>query len=255
MSYTLDENQFDPLPDLWELVSSENASGFEISLLAAAPPPVMEEPDGLAIIGGLGDEVSDGSSGGDNLLGGEVNAVHFVDDAGNLNAFGMEVYVVTKGGDGNDTLEGTESNDSIMGLSGDDYLSSGGGDDTLVGGEGSDTFDGGGKTTIVLDYQDGVDKIVDHSGSIQSMPGAHNIILVTGPRKPPGWEDSPMMVYVVIPRMPRMTQDGPDTIIHIEKFFGDAESPKKDGYEIRLIGVEMSVIDFDDFVHRPMPHP
>jgi serralysin len=103
------------------------------------------------ITGGLGNTVINGLAGNDYLDGG---------------AGADKLY----GGDGNDTLSGAADNDLIYGGAGNDSLSGGSGLDLLEGGTGNDILRGGlsadtflfnatSNSDIVMDFQDGADKI------------------------------------------------------------------------------------------------
>ena len=71
------------------------------------------------------------------------------------------------GGDGNDILYGSDNFDELYGGSDDDILDAGDGKDQLYGGSGSDIFitrkgdgaDGFTRTSVIHDFEDGIDKI------------------------------------------------------------------------------------------------
>jgi Ca2+-binding RTX toxin-like protein len=212
------------------------------------------------LIGGGGDDVLEGMSGGDTLVGGEGDDFYLVDDACDLVAEldneghdailtsisytlpgGIEdLHLVEwagdmnlSGNDGNNRITGSIGKNWLDGGAGDDWLKGAGGGDTLIGGGGQDTFDFGSPRTygvkgetVVLDFQDGVDKIVG------------------------GWHhtsNSPLGEYIF--EMPSLRQDGSDTIVTL--YFLDhpgAYQPNVISYDIRLVGVDVSLIDKSDFV-------
>ncbi|NJR39646.1 MAG: ExeM/NucH family extracellular endonuclease [Leptolyngbyaceae cyanobacterium CSU_1_4] len=66
------------------------------------------------------------------------------------------------GGNGNDTLVGDNGNDTLLGQISNDLLKGGNGDDLLDGGQGQDTLNGGnGRDRFVLRAGEGSDTIVD----------------------------------------------------------------------------------------------
>jgi Ca2+-binding RTX toxin-like protein len=106
---------------------------------------------------GSGDDVLYGLEGEDVLYG---EAGNDIIDGG---AQGDKLY----GGDGNDILYGSDNFDELYGEDGDDIIDGGDGKDRLYGGNGNDIFigrpgDGSGgflTTNVLLDFEDGVDKI------------------------------------------------------------------------------------------------
>ncbi len=140
------------------------------------------------ILGGGGDDTLNGSFGNDRLEGNDGNdrlmggggKDTLIGGAGDDEIFGGWDSSELLGGDGNDTLlakwgndrlEGNAGNDELFGGFGQDTLWGGDGDDTLHGGPGDDTLFGGegadrfafgisyGNQTV-MDFQDGVDKIL-----------------------------------------------------------------------------------------------
>lgn len=86
------------------------------------------------------------------------------------------------GGDGDDTLTGNDVANLLMGGAGADTLVGGAGSDTLVGGAGADKLEGGsgsdifrlsntgaGDPDVVVDFQDGIDRIGFADGQIGSI--------------------------------------------------------------------------------------
>ncbi len=120
------------------------------------------------LFGGLGDDELFGGDGGDKLYC----------DAGNDSAYGGMSNDAIWGGAGNDFLNGEPGNDHLLGEDGNDFLWAGIGKDTLNGGMGADTLQGGygaadefafvnfsevglapGTRDVILDFEDGIDKI------------------------------------------------------------------------------------------------
>jgi len=102
------------------------------------------------LLGGSGDDWLDGGSGDDTLLGGDGNDLL-------VGGSGLDRL---EGGAGNDRLEGGTGNDRLDGGSGNDTLVGGAGSDTLLGGDGADTFIFDGGRDLIIDFQDGIDRIL-----------------------------------------------------------------------------------------------
>ena len=106
---------------------------------------------------GEGDDTLYGGDGDDTLYG----------EAGNDTLYGGSGQDLLYGGDGNDILYGSDNFDELYGGSGDDILDAGEGKDQLYGGSGSDIFitrkgdgsDGFTRTSVIHDFEDGIDKI------------------------------------------------------------------------------------------------
>jgi VCBS repeat-containing protein len=94
---------------------------------------------------GEGNDVFDGSAGGDQAWG----------EAGNDALFGRAGHDSLVGGDGNDTLDGGADNDTLDGGAGNDILEGGEGDDSLRGGEGNNRINAGAGNDRVTAGDDG----------------------------------------------------------------------------------------------------
>jgi Ca2+-binding RTX toxin-like protein len=212
------------------------------------------------LIGGGGDDELEGMGGSDTLVGGEGDDFYLVDDAGDLvveldnegndailtsinytlpggiedlHLFEWAGDVNLSGNDGNNRLTGSGGKNCLDGGAGNDWLKGAGGGDSLFGGEGQDTFDFGSPRTygvmgetLVLDFQNGIDKIVG---------GWHYVT------------NSWLGEYIF--EMPLLRQDESDTIVTL--YFLDypgAYQTNVISYEIRLAGVDVSLIDESDFV-------
>lgn len=115
------------------------------------------------------DETITGGEGNDTIFGKGDDDLLF-GDAGKDRIFGGADEDSISGGAGNDVIFGGSEDDLLSGDAGNDRISGGDGDDllmgvtgrdTLIGGAGSDTFvfgNGDGRD-LVLDFDDGVDKI------------------------------------------------------------------------------------------------
>ncbi|MFO1049541.1 MAG: calcium-binding protein [Geminicoccaceae bacterium] len=120
------------------------------------------------IFGGLGRDTLLGGDGVDQLHGDSGNDTLKGGDGGDL-LFGEGDDDLVQGGDGYDHLSGGAGNDRLSGNGGKDQLDGGAGDDQLTGGAGSDRFivtPGGydlsgtrGQADVVLDFQNGVDRL------------------------------------------------------------------------------------------------
>lgn len=140
------------------------------------------------VLGDAGDDLIEGGKGNDTLLGQDGHDDIYGGDgrdtikggAGDEFIFGEADRDLLKGEDGNDYLVGGGDKDRILGQDGSDRLFGGPGKDTLIGGTGNDRLsDGAGandrmrgdagadlfimardnKRDIILDYEDGIDKI------------------------------------------------------------------------------------------------
>ena len=90
-------------------------------------------------------------------------------DAGLPGAFHPRT-IILRGGDGNDTINGSDRDDRIWGDNGDDVLTGSLGDDELQGGAGNDNLDGG----------TGKDRLFGDDGNDTLTGGAGNDILFGG---------------------------------------------------------------------------
>ena len=94
------------------------------------------------------------------------------------------------GSEGNDILRApSDAGHHLRGLGGDDQLFGAAGNDRLDGGKGTDTLQGGaGNDTYVLRHGDGgIDRIVDHQGSLDHRGAGHRL---QGPVGLEGWRRS-----------------------------------------------------------------
>jgi Ca2+-binding RTX toxin-like protein len=152
------------------------------------------------IVGGGGNDILDGKTGADNLIGGLGDDIYYVDNVGDivteqaggggdevrttLASYALDANVenltgllataqvltgnaldnVVAAGGGNDVLNGGGGDDTINGGAGNDALHGGIGRDTLHGGVGNDEFDIDGSTDAVAgevyDGGDGSDSLV-----------------------------------------------------------------------------------------------
>ena len=139
---------------------------------------------GDTLNGDAGDDVLDGWRGNDTLNGGEGDDLLYGSRGNDILLGGNgEGNDSLYGGSGNDSLDGEAGNDSLAGGMGNDELVGGAGNDTLKGWTGTDMMTGGagadlfvfnarfhkgGNTgfdsDIIIDFEDGVDKIKITSG-------------------------------------------------------------------------------------------
>ncbi len=115
--------------------------------------------DGIS--GNADDNRLSGMDGDDMLYGRDGNDKLFGGDGEDL-LFGENNDDLLVGGADNDELYGGFGDDKLYGDAGDDVLEGGLGDDVLIGGAGADEFTALGLhgTNKVIDFEDGVDKIV-----------------------------------------------------------------------------------------------
>jgi Ca2+-binding RTX toxin-like protein len=142
------------------------------------------ERDGT-VSGGSGDDVIDGSYGGDPngdvvdnddaILPGDTGNDDLIEaNGGNDSVLAGDGNDEVYGGTGNDTIDGGVGNDTLFGDSGNDTLEGGTGNDTMYGGEGNDTifagadddaiYGGDAQDTILVGNDDGTDIIVGGEG-------------------------------------------------------------------------------------------
>ena len=121
------------------------------------------------LVGGSGNDYLDGGPGNDYLFGAALGLREII-GPGLSSRPGGAAYPgngsnVLIGGTGNDYLETRYDSFNILdGGPGNDYLISGGDYDVLIGGAGNDTFDvSNGDQMKIMDFEDGVDKIMIHN--------------------------------------------------------------------------------------------
>ena len=113
------------------------------------------------------------------VFGGDGNDAIF-GGAGNDILWGEGGSDILIGGDGDDMIRGGSSqnvvagNDVLFGGAGNDWLSGGDETQTLIGGSGADVFESRGSAfgegvDVVIDFEDGVDKIAIQGGSADSV--------------------------------------------------------------------------------------
>jgi len=122
---------------------------------------VLGVSDGnLNILGTVKDDVLDGTAGEDRARGNNGNDIlNGLDGADDL--FGENGDDILNGGDSIDNLFGGNGNDTLNGGNGNDWLAGERGNDILIGDAGSDVFlfAQGGGSDIVMDFENGIDKI------------------------------------------------------------------------------------------------
>ncbi len=125
------------------------------------------DTDADLILGDAGDDILAGGTGNDNLGGGEGND-KLNGDSGNDYLEGGVGLDVLSGGDNQDTLYGGadndrllggKANDTLIGGSGNDWLNGEDGRDSLTGGTGQDTFVLAIGNDLILDFEDGIDRL------------------------------------------------------------------------------------------------
>jgi Ca2+-binding RTX toxin-like protein len=144
--------------------------------------------DGLDFLfGNAGNDILYGNAGNDRLNGGYGNDTLYggigndrlIGFTGNNRLFGGNNNDTLMGGVGNDVLHGDAGNDGLFGGSGNDTLNGGNGNDTLSGDKGDDTLQGGEGNDIfwiasgigrdlILDYENGVDRIELRNGLVEN---------------------------------------------------------------------------------------
>jgi Ca2+-binding RTX toxin-like protein len=109
-------------------------NGQEIANLRA------RDVHGIALFGGLGDDVLAGGTIGNSSWVGTPNGLTAIPNFA-IHGGGGNDHL--EGAQGNDTLDGGAGRDTLEGANGDDILAGGDEADILVGGTGNDTLDGG----------------------------------------------------------------------------------------------------------------
>lgn len=121
------------------------------------------------LFGRDGDDTLYGQDGSDRLIGGSGNDVllggdgsdRLIGRSGSDRLSGSTGDDWLYGGSGNDILLGGLGNDRLVGGAGNDMLNGGSGNNRLIGWSGRDIFviSRGGSRDLVLDFQDGIDRI------------------------------------------------------------------------------------------------
>src|SRR5205085_307061 len=134
----------------------------------------------------LVDNVGAGFSGTGNELN---NTILGATEGGTLSGLGGDDLLVARntqntvtlrGGDGNDTLDGSGWHTQMFGDAGNDLLISGGGDDTMVSGPGNDTLQGGRGTDTLIGGA-GNDTLTGDLGSADAPNAADHFIFQVTP--------------------------------------------------------------------------
>jgi Ca2+-binding RTX toxin-like protein len=149
-------------------------SGFDTASYASSSGYVYVNL--LTKTGVGGDAQGDTLDGIDKVIGTSFNDSFVADDTGN----------VFEGGAGNDYLVGGAGLDVLNGGTGDDNIEGGRGLDVLTGGAGADyfIFSRGDGPDVVMDFQQGVDKIILGTG-LNFLPFGHDLELLSGTELPP----------------------------------------------------------------------
>jgi Ca2+-binding RTX toxin-like protein len=132
-------------------------SGSSYVVFGTVPTLGTEGKDMLN--GTFGEDALYGRGGNDTIFGGEgVNTL--LGEDGNDVIYGGSQTDYINGGNGNDEIYAFEGNNTSYGGAGNDFIYSGSGDDLVLGGAGNDRmFLGGGKDIVVLQINNGVDRI------------------------------------------------------------------------------------------------
>jgi Ca2+-binding RTX toxin-like protein len=122
--------------------SGSAMTGLRLAIDGGAGSDVINGTDGAETLrGGDGDDMITGGGGSDVIEGGSGND-WMNGGAGNDTLRGSFGNDTLSGGDGNDSLDGGRSNDTLNGEAGDDSATGGHGDDVISGGDGMDSLDG-----------------------------------------------------------------------------------------------------------------
>ncbi|MEP6518792.1 hypothetical protein [Microcoleus vaginatus] len=132
-------------------------SGSSYVVFGKVPTKGTEGKDVLN--GTSGDDALYGRGGNDTIVGGEgVNTLLGEDGNDQINGGSQTDYI--NGGNGNDEIYAGGGNNTSYGGAGNDFIYSGSDDDLIVGGPGNDRiFLRGGKDIVVLQINNGVDRI------------------------------------------------------------------------------------------------
>jgi serralysin len=131
-----------------------------------APQPVGDR----ALTGTSGNDILQGGAGNDVLLGRDGNDVL-------IGGAGADILI---GGAGNDDLRGGDGHDLLMGGDGNDRLDGGNGNDVLIGGAGADTFVFTRGQDRIVDFEQGIDRILLDERLWTGLTSAADLLFVYG---------------------------------------------------------------------------
>ncbi|MFP4220109.1 MAG: calcium-binding protein [Phormidium sp.] len=150
-----------------ELAQLGNSAFRDAIALLGGDDVARNDDEGRIIFGNAGNDSIVGGAGNDTLAAGRDNDVLDGSSGDNI-LFGNLGEDTVTGGSGNDSLFGGQGDDVVIGGLGNDLLSGDRGRDTLTGGDGIDHFSLGASAEIgedvIVDFQDGVDKLRLASG-------------------------------------------------------------------------------------------
>ncbi len=128
-------------------------------------PPLDREFTGAegndTLIGGSGADLLLGRGGNDIMIGGA----------------GPDILI---GGAGHDDLRGGDGHDLLIGGDGDDRLDGGNGNDVLIGGAGADTFIFNRGHDHIVDFEQGIDRIILDARLWTGLTSAEDLLFVYG---------------------------------------------------------------------------
>ncbi|WP_322894997.1 MULTISPECIES: calcium-binding protein [unclassified Yoonia] len=202
----------EPSPDQGGLVSmqtitralaAENLADVR-SALHGRPVPVAGDDRALIgtdrddmLISQSGDDLLLGRAGDDTLVGGS-GADYILGGGGNNHLRGGDGHDILIGGDGDDRmdggngddlliagngnnrLDGGNGDDLLIGGDGDDWLRGGAGNDVMFGGAGADTFVFAGGHDVIVDYEQGIDRLVFGAEVWTGMTSVADLMFVYG---------------------------------------------------------------------------
>ncbi len=125
------------------------------------------------------DRVFTGAEGNDTLIGGN-GADLLLGRGGNDILIGGAGPDILMGGAGHDDLRGGDGHDLLIGGEGDDWLDGGNGNDVLIGGAGADTFIFNRGHDHIVDFEQGIDRIILDARLWTGLTSAQDLLFVYG---------------------------------------------------------------------------
>lgn len=172
---TMLEQSYHPWGGAAKIVWTAEESGLVYLAVGGSVREVVDTDIGSFVIAVTSDQrVLSGTRRSDNLTGGD-NSTYLSGAAGNDTLRGGGVNDTVVGGVGDDSLGGDDGRDRLAGGEGADILVGGADADTLIGGAGADQLAGEAgadrfvfqplsERDVIMDFEDGVDRIVLWSG-------------------------------------------------------------------------------------------
>lgn len=131
------------------------------------------------LIGGAGADILIAGSGNNDLRGGDGHDL-LIGGPGDDRLDGGHGDDLLIAGGGNNRLDGGSGDDLLIGSDGDDWLHGGRGDDMLFGGAGADTFVYSKGHDWIIDYEQGIDRLVMGPEAWTGLTSVADLLFVYG---------------------------------------------------------------------------